>query len=42
LVLVVASKLIDDDDVDADTVDFWYIPVELSIKAISFVGSFNC
>jgi len=41
LVLVVASKLIDDEDVDVDTVDFWYIPFELSSKAINLVGSFN-
>ncbi len=41
MVLVVASKLIDDEDVDVDTVDFWYIPFELSSKAINLVGSFN-
>ncbi len=41
LVLVVADRLIDDDDVDDDTVDFWYIPLELSTKDINLFGSFN-
>ncbi len=40
-VLVVAVKLIDDDDVDDDTVDLWYIPFEVSSKAINLFGSLN-
>ena len=41
-VLVVGSRLIDDDDVDVEIVDRCESKFELSIKLINFDGSFNC